>query len=229
VHGLDKNRAVRLPLHAALVDAGFNVLSFDLRGHGESDKVPVGAGYFETDDLRGAIDYAVDQRDVAPGTLALVGRSFGAAIALMVGHAEPAVVAVYADSSFSSLSEVLIDEVAARTPFPRWFAGLLRPGIVVAGRIKGIEINDVRPIDAIARYEWPLGMSHCLADDRIPVAQSHALRGEAEGPVWYNLFPRCEHAEAYSEFPEQYTAIMLDYLQFSFGIPLPDATAAPTP
>ena len=55
-HGIDANRAGDLPLMRDLVDAGFSVLVFDFRGHGQSDVVPLGAGYFEVNDVDGAMN-----------------------------------------------------------------------------------------------------------------------------------------------------------------------------
>lgn len=218
VHGLDQNRADQLEMLKEVVDGDLSVLAFDLRGHGESDDVPLGAGYYETDDVRGAIDYALNERGVEPGKLLLMGRSFGAAVALMVGYAEPAVAGVYADSSFATLSDVLTGEVERRTPFPKWLAQLLKPGITVAGSMNGIDVDAVRPLDAIGQYEYPLGLTHCLDDDRIPLDHSHRLRQQVRGPVFYTLFPRCGHAGAYDSFSDQYSSIVRTYFWYSLGV-----------
>jgi pimeloyl-ACP methyl ester carboxylesterase len=128
VHGLDKNRAARLSMMRELVDAGFAVLVFDLRGHGESDDVPIGAGFFEMADVRGGIDFLLSERGVKPGKILLMGESLGAATVLMAGVGESAVVGVYADSGFASLSDVMIGEIAKRTPIPEWGASYSGPG-----------------------------------------------------------------------------------------------------
>src|SRR5262249_36991437 len=56
VHGAHANRADQLgagllDLAAALVHHGFAVLTFDMRGHGESDPAPFSLGYFEQRDV----------------------------------------------------------------------------------------------------------------------------------------------------------------------------------
>ena len=67
VHGLNSNRTGdnALALTNRLFDLDFNVLLFDLRGHGESDGDQLSGGYFEKWDVLGAYDYLV-QRGVPP-------------------------------------------------------------------------------------------------------------------------------------------------------------------
>ncbi len=161
VHGLDSNRAQGLPLLRDLSDRGFASLAFDLRGHGESDSVPIGASYCKVNDVRRAIDYLVERRGVEPGTVLLMGHSFGAAVAIMGGVGEPAVLGVFANSSFADLSDLVTAEVAARTPISVWAARLLRPGIVVAADwTRGVEIDKVELAAAAGQYDYPLRPAH---------------------------------------------------------------------
>jgi len=212
VHGLDANRAERLPMMRDLVDAGFAVLVFDLRGHGESDDVPIGAGFFETADVRGGIDFLLREREVEPGKILLMGQSLGAATVLMAGVGESAVVGVFADSAFASLSDVMIGEIAKRTLIPEWGAELLRPGIVFLGeRFKGVEIDAVEPVAAPAQYDYPVGLAHCLEDERIPVEHGRRIRLASPGAVSWTQFPRCEHADAYEEFPNEFLGVVVTY------------------
>jgi fermentation-respiration switch protein FrsA (DUF1100 family) len=212
VHGLDKNRAARLSMMRELVDAGFAVLVFDLRGHGESDDVPIGAGFFETADVRGGIDFLLSERGVKPGKILLMGESLGAATVLMAGVGESAVVGVYADSGFASLSDVMIGEIAKRTPIPEWGAELLRPGIVLLGeRFKGVEIDAVEPVEAPAQYDYPVGLAHCLEDERISIEHGRRIRLASPGAVSWTQFPRCEHADAYEEFPNEFLGVVVAY------------------
>ena len=147
VHGLDQNRAERLPLLSDLHQNGFAVLTFDLRGHGKSDQAQIGAGYFEQQDVRGAIDFALNEKGAEPGKLLLMGKSFGAASALLGGVGESALAGIYADSSFAALDQVMIDEIANRTPIPNWFAASLRPGIsLMASWTKGVDVGATRPV-----------------------------------------------------------------------------------
>ena len=83
VHGLNSNRTGdnSLALASRLFGLDFNVLLFDMRGHGESDGVQLSAGYFEKWDVLGAYDYLV-QRGVPPERIGVLGWSMGGALRL---------------------------------------------------------------------------------------------------------------------------------------------------
>ena len=220
VHGLDKNRAVQLPMLRDLVENGFSILAFDLRGHGQSDIVPSGAGFKEAADVHGAIDFLLDHQKVPSGKVLLMGESFGAAMVLMAGVGEPAIAAVYADSPFASLTDLMIGEIEKRTPFPAWFASMLRPGIVQVASLRGIKVDEVRPEVAVTGYtDMVIGLAHCREDERIPLEHSLRIRAAAvETGVWFNLYPRCGHTEAYNDFTEQYVSIVTNYFRDQLGL-----------
>ena len=68
VHGLSSDRSGdnAVELAARMVEHGYNVLLFDLRGHGSSEGDKVSGGYFERWDVLGAFDYLV-RRGAGPG------------------------------------------------------------------------------------------------------------------------------------------------------------------
>jgi uncharacterized protein len=65
-------------LHS-LVQAGYHVLAFDLRNHGQSASAPpVTFGLAEANDLLGALDYSCSHAQVDPGRIGVIGFSMGA-------------------------------------------------------------------------------------------------------------------------------------------------------
>lgn len=225
VHGLDGNRSALLGLSAALTRAGFSVLAFDLRGHGESDRARMGAGLHERDDVLGAVDYVVQQQGVRPGRVFLHGNSYGAAISLMAGWREEAVAGVFADSAFASLSDLVAQEVAQRTVVPSWLASTLRPGIVFMGRlIHGIDINDIQPALDAARYRYPLGLTHCRPDDRITIVHFERIASAVQFPPISRVFDGCEHSDAWLEHSASYEALVIAYFERRLANPNPVAT-----
>lgn len=214
VHGLDSNRSSLLGLSAALVEAGYSVLVFDLRGHGQSDPAPMGAGLDERDDVLGAVDYVLERQDHGSGTLFLHGNSYGGAIALLAGWRDNRVSGVFADSAFASLSSLVAQEVSRRTGLPEWAARALRPGVTLAGRLlHGVDIGAVNPAAAAARYDYPLGLAHCRPDERIPVAHFHELRAQLRHEPMAQLFEDCPHSDAWPAHPRRYEALVRGYFE----------------
>ena len=213
VHGVDSNRNSLLGLAVPLTDAGYSVLAFDLRGHGESDAARMGAGLDERDDALGAIDYIIRERGASPGAIFLHGNSYGGAIALMTGWREPAVAGVYADSAFASLPDLVAQEVARRTVLPAWAASALRPGIGLISRwVYGIDLNDVQPWRAAAEYPYPLGLAHCRPDERIEITHYERIRARLSDTRFTTVFENCPHSDAWHIHPQQYAAAVLAYL-----------------
>lgn len=213
VHGIDSNRSSALGTVPALVESGYSVLAFDLRGHGESDLAQMGAGVHEADDVLGAVDYLIRERGVEPGAIFLYGRSYGAAIVLMSGWNEPAVAGVFADSAFASLSDLVVQEVARRTSAPSWLASVLRPGVILMARLsKGLDIEGVYPAGDASRYPYAIGLVHCDIDDRIPISHLERIRAEVRYPPQLTVYEGCSHADAWDDYADRYEADLIAYL-----------------
>ena len=70
-----------LPRYKALHDAGYNVLAYDLRSHGESgegDNGISGVGYFEWQEVLASIDYIKNRPDTAEKDISLMSMCMGA-------------------------------------------------------------------------------------------------------------------------------------------------------
>ena len=213
VHGIDSNRSSRLGLAPALVENGYSVLAFDLRGHGESDQAQMGAGIHERDDVLGAVDYVLRERGAEPGTIFLHGHSYGGAIVLLSGWRDSAVAGVFADSAFASLSDLVVQEVARRTSAPSWLASVLRPGVILMARLsKGIDIEGVDPARDATRYPYAIGLAHCEGDDRIPISHLERIRSGVRHPPALTVYDGCTHGDAWDEFPGRYEADLIAYL-----------------
>ena len=108
VHGIGSVRSGdnALELASRMVGLGYNVLMFDLRGHGSSEGDKVSGGYFERWDVLGAFDYLVE-RGVDPARTGLMGFSMGAATSILAAAEEPGITALAADSPFANASELI--------------------------------------------------------------------------------------------------------------------------
>ena len=70
-----------LPKYKALHDAGYNILTYDMRNHGESDASPnelCGVGYWEWQDVVGSLEFARTWEETAGMAISLQSMCMGA-------------------------------------------------------------------------------------------------------------------------------------------------------
>ncbi|MCE9668588.1 alpha/beta fold hydrolase [Myxococcus stipitatus] len=141
-HGLSQTRADLLAEARVLRDAGYGVLLFDLRAHGESQGETSTWGDKERLDVRAALDFARARPDVDPERVALVGFSIGSAAVAEVAAKDARVRAVVLLSPFNTLW------LAAAYDFRR-FGVVSQSGALVPFWRRGIALDEVRTIDAV--------------------------------------------------------------------------------
>jgi predicted acyl esterase len=214
IHGRHANRAEyqgRLE-HIAdfLIEQGFSVLLFDLRGHGDSDGDRFSLGQYERLDVASAIDF-VTTRGFAENRVALLGISLGAGTAIQELLLHPKIGALVSDSSyedaFTEVQEVLPKEGGV----PSWFT----PGVFVMTRIAfGLDGDQVRPIEVVrAHPERAILFMHCDTDGLIQVHHAQDLRAASANTasaLW--IAHGCDHAAAMDLYPADYRTHVMTFL-----------------
>lgn len=150
MHGNSSCRLEALAQLQLVLQMGLTLLSFDFAGCGLSEGEHITLGYYEKDDLSAVINALRDSGQVS--TIALWGRSMGAATALLHGHRDPSIAAMVLDSPFSSL-EQLAKEIVDRVPLRH------KPNVLVNAVIRflrrsvlkkaGLDILRLRPIEHV--------------------------------------------------------------------------------
>jgi pimeloyl-ACP methyl ester carboxylesterase len=216
VHGRGGNRergpgGGLLEIVAHLAAAGHPVLTFDLRGAGESggDRFTLGAQ--EVRDVGGAVDFLAE-RGLAPDGVDVVGFSLGAATAVLQGGADARVRAVVEDSGYADLGDILAEQVPALSGLPALFT----PGTILMARpLLGVDAYAIRPARSAQRLAArgvPLLVIHGEADRLVPVRHGRRLAA-AYGPAAETLFvPGAGHVRAYVADPAAYLARLLPFL-----------------
>ena len=215
VHGIGSVRSGdnAVELATRMVDLGYNVLLFDLRGHGSSEGDKVSGGFFERWDVLGALDYLVE-RGVDPSRMGLMGFSMGAATLIMAATEEPRITAVVADSPFADASDLIARESARKTPFPEWMMPIFIPTTKLMARtIYGINIGSLVPEKSVAELGYPIFVIHGLADDRIPWEHGQRVAAAAEEGSSLWLLPGVDHVDAFLTHPDEYVERVDDYFE----------------
>ncbi len=212
VHGNGANRddptIGTLDIASALVNYGYNVLMFDLRGSGESGGDMVSGGYYEKEDVIGAVKYIKEQGFEKIGVL---GFSLGAVSSLMAAAETEDIDAVVADSSFADLNDIMGPEFSKRTRAPRI---LLKPMLFMIKIMFGVDFSAIRPIDSVPKITpRPIFFIHGEDDDTIPVEHAERLYRASDNPrdrLW--IVPDTNHTRAYITHPDEYITKLIDFL-----------------
>jgi pimeloyl-ACP methyl ester carboxylesterase len=172
-------------LHAG----GFDVLTYDARGHGGSDGECT-LGDLERYDVAAAVTYAKERTD----DVVLVGASMGAIAVLR-----------YA-ADHRDLAGVVAVSCPARWELPRnarsiFATGLTRtpPGRALASRLLRVRIasrwlNPAPPIELVPRIGVPVAFVHGTGDRFIPASASRELHAAAPRPRRLELVAGMGHA-----------------------------------
>jgi len=152
MHGNSSARVEALPQLALCLGLGASMLAFDFSGSGKSDGEYVSLGYYERDDLDVVVQHLRESQTVS--TIALWGRSMGAACSLMHGDRDPSIAAMVLDSPFADLTmlaEEMVDKGREQ--------GLMVPSFVVSialsfirssvKKAAGFNIRDISPIKRV--------------------------------------------------------------------------------
>jgi pimeloyl-ACP methyl ester carboxylesterase len=182
---------------------GYDILLFDLRGHGQSDPSRLFMGRRERADIRAVLAWA-NRRGFAPDQIGWVGYSMGASTVLMEGAQNPAIRAAVLDSPYGNLPELLNQQLTYHSHLPRIF----NPGILLAARwVFGVRTDDLVPIRSARKWgDRPLFLIHGEADSIVPVRHARLL-AQAAGPTCRAVtLPGVEHVQAYRLNPRGYVA-----------------------
>jgi fermentation-respiration switch protein FrsA (DUF1100 family) len=187
-----------------LLQAGFDVLAPDARGHGESGGVTT-YGVREADDLR---RWAAWTRAQRPGTcLYGLGTSLGAAEILMAEGAHPTFCAIVSDASYATFLDAGLDRIARVLSLGEAGRWIGRPaayaGLASVRLLHGVNLLDASPVDAIAHAQASILLIHGDADRNSPVYHTRALAAaQPRAEVW--IVPGAAHDGCWRAEPQAY-------------------------
>lgn len=211
-----------------LQEAGYDILTFDFRGHGQSECPP---DYTprqwvtdrEVDDMRGAVAFAqrwLEQRGLAP-EIGAFGISRGAGAAILVAAENPGVRAIISDGGFST--DTTIEGYMKRWAYifakvrfvyenhPPTFWRFLRWAMIYFARREfKCRFPSVRK--ALARMPpRPILLIHGERDSYVPVEQSRRLYALAGQPKALWIAPGARHNQAVVHHPDFYRQLTIAF------------------
>ena len=200
---------------------GFNVLLFDMRDHGQStiEDRRASIGYKEHLDVLGAWDWLVSEKKFKPERIGLFGESMGAGTSLIAFAQEPRLAAVFVDSPYSNLYQIISEELA-RNNFPTFF---VPASILMARLVSGDDLLAYSPEDAMRKHlNRPIYIVHGTGDQRIGVHHSRpliALANSTGANVTSWLPEGVAHVGAEFDYPQEYEQRLVAFFSKALNVP----------
>ena len=211
VHGLHANRAQPevklLEIAKALNGHGYNILTFDLRAHGESGGEHIWLGFYEAYDVLGAYDFLVNQKKILPENIGMLGFSYGA-MAVILAVSKEKIAGAVVDSCPGDTLKLT----------KRWMAKLFIPPLLfywakrIVKKFCRIDVDELDTRKALKKITTPMFFIHGTDND-IPVEEIKELcLVKCNNPLdrlW--LTAGVGHAGSYKTFPKEYIKKIIEF------------------
>lgn len=217
VHGYKSNEKSSIVLAPYFYEGGYNVLTYDLRAHGESEGDFIGMGHLDGEDLILWTDYILEEY----GDVEIVyhGTSMGAATVMnAVGEENlpEEVKGFVIDAGYSSIWNIYESELSHRFGLPP-FPVLDMADIMARVRAGYSFKNDGIAIERVAETDLPMLLIHGENDDFVPVEMAYDIfDAKSSGEKQLEIFEGAGHSESKYIDEERYYDTVFSFLEEVF-------------
>jgi pimeloyl-ACP methyl ester carboxylesterase len=206
LHGSHGTRADTLADVRLLAGAGYGVLAYDARGHGQSAGQTNALGWLGASDIAGATAFLDSQRGVDPRLVAALGLSMGAEEALRAAADRLPLAAVVADGAGAS---TLGDDELISHAFAPVFTS------VTWLTMRGVELvsgeREPAPLKSIVRrIRVPVLLIASNANGELAIDEAYRARIGPRASLWY--LRHAGHTAGLTTQPSAYAARVLAFL-----------------
>ena len=199
MHGLRASRLNMLGRTRFLAAAGYSVLCFDFRAHGESTGDEITFGYLESEDARAAIEFL---RLTAPGErVGIIGISMGGAATLL---ATPPLTAdaIVLEEVYATLSEALTNRLTEQ--LGGWASVLANLLVIQFKPRVGVSAEELRPIERVGKLTMPKLFIVGADDKYTTLEESVRLFDAAAEPKEFWAIAGAAHIDLHSFATQEY-------------------------
>jgi pimeloyl-ACP methyl ester carboxylesterase len=183
LHGKEDSDASRMLEHAKFLhEAGYGVLTLDMRAHGRSGGTRIGWAIEEPLDVNAALDWMKDKSG-GDQPIVIVGKSLGGATAIRTAAQRPEIEAVISIGSFASMDRQFRVILSETTKISKKIMFLFIPFMHLSTKtLFGSWPRAASPLKDIKKIlPRPILMIHHTADSQVPVEHAYLLAKEANG------------------------------------------------
>jgi pimeloyl-ACP methyl ester carboxylesterase len=205
VHGGYQNRlddnVDTLGLARDLIQRGYDILLFDLRGRGESAGTAHALMNFQQD-IGGAVDFA-GSKGYLRDNIGIIGFCSGAISTCIYAGENDDVGAIVLDGCSTTVRNMVYAQAKDRG-IPKFLVSIFMPGLTSLTKLF-YHYHEVDPIDVIANVNCPIFFIHEEKDNFVSRAEMSRLFSVSKNPanqIWE--IANALHSQGYKEDPLQY-------------------------
>lgn len=190
---------------------GYNVLTPDMRAHGESQGTYIGMGWLDRQDILKWIQYVIDLDDQAE--IVLHGISMGGATVMMAsGEKLPQQVkGIVEDCGYTSVWDIFSDELSYLFHLPDFPILYVADGI--AWLRAGYEFKSASALEQVAKSQVPILFIHGSEDNFVHTDMVYELYDACQAPKELLVIQGAGHGDAYKMDPELYFHTVFSFLE----------------
>ena len=207
-HGYTDNHIGSLKYVQTYFSLGFNVILYDLRGHGSNEKTFCTYSIRESRDLDVMIkDCRARYPDAA--VFGIHGESLGGATSIAVLKYKPDIDFVVEDCGFSEITTVMQRGLRSfHLP-----AAMVHVASLISKLRYGYYYHEMRPIDSLRDNEIPILFLHGEKDDFILPFHAADMQKATKGYSEIHIIPEATHAASVLTAPEEYKGFIESFLK----------------
>jgi len=179
VHGRGANRTEGMRYAKPLINAGYNVLAFDMRHPRQDPEIISSMGFHEKKDVTAALNFLEKEKGIKE--IGLMGFSMGAATGIIVMANDPRVKVGVFSGGYAHVMDVLAEQVKNMYDIPRY---PLMPIVEKIFEWRGnLDTNQINPESYISQISpRPVYIMHGSSDQMVDISHGQRLFEAAKEP-----------------------------------------------
>jgi len=177
VHGWGRNVGRMMPYIEQLNKQQFNLLTFDARHHGSSDKDKLSTMKKFAEDISSAFDFVHQRIDNDVSKIGVVGLSIGGGAAIYASAHDKRIKSIITVGAFANPLDVMKLQLAKRH-VPYYPVGLIL--LKYLEFLVGFKFNDIAPEKYIHHTDTKILLIHGTDDLTIPISHARRLNNNSK-------------------------------------------------
>lgn len=214
IHGAGGDRECLIPLVGPYLEEGYNVVTYDQRGHGENSDTHVSFGIFEKHDVEALVDYVNNEHGAT--SVIVHGQSMGgqtAALYAATEHATNSIDAVILDSPVPGM-ELLMKLMFVEDGTSEGVADyLLACGNVYGSVVEGMKFQDGNTIEQAKNITVPCMVIISERDEVCLPEYVEQIYDNVAAEKKTKMAVDSKHIEGVIDNPEQYFDGVFSFLK----------------